>query len=452
VFEAARERVGDNQTPVADRLLATRVLGRQSDKVAADISRLAELLRPQVAAELQRGAVAALGQVQDTKVPTLLLEGWKGHSPQLRSAILDILLSRDAWAGLLIAALEKRQLPLSEIDPARRQRLLRARDAALRERASALFSSETGNRAEVVARYRRALDTTGDANKGAAVFKKVCATCHRLGGEGIEVGPDLAALADKSPEALLIAILDPNRALEARYTNFNVATKDGRVLAGLIASETATSITLRRQEGKEDVLLRSEIDDMASSGQSVMPEGMEKDLTVEDVAHLIAYVGATGPPRKVVAGNHPETVRPTPDGTIELRAETAELYGDSLTLEPQYGNLGIWSAATDRAAWTFEAAQAGRYAVSLDWACADGTQGNRFVLELGSERLQGKVASTGSWDRYRKEKLGEITLTAGRHRLLMRPEGRIRGALLDLRAIELKPIAGADAASCCDLP
>jgi putative heme-binding domain-containing protein len=92
----------------------------------------------------------------------------------------------------------------------------------------------------------------------------------------------------------LIAILDPSRAFESRYANFTVATVDGRVLNGLIASESATAVTLRRQDGKEDVLLRSQIEEMTSSGQSLMPEGIEKDLKHRDLADLIAYLASTG--------------------------------------------------------------------------------------------------------------------------------------------------------------
>ncbi len=119
-----------------------------------------------------------------------------------------------------------------------------------------------------------------------------------MGKVGVEVGPDLATLNDKSPESLLIAILDPNRAFETKYVSFSVATVDGRVLNGLIASESATAVTLRRQDGKEDVLLRSEIQEMAASGQSLMPEGLEKDLKPNDLADLISFLVSSGPARK----------------------------------------------------------------------------------------------------------------------------------------------------------
>ena len=138
----------------------------------------------------------------------------------------------------------------------------------------------------------------GNPAAGALVFKKLCASCHRLGGEGVAVGPDLATLNDKSPGSLFSAILDPNRAVEAKYAAFSVAMVDGRVLNGIVASESATSVTLRQQEGKEEVLLRSDIEEIAVIGKSLMPEGVEKDLTPRDLADLIAFI--VSPPRPTV--------------------------------------------------------------------------------------------------------------------------------------------------------
>jgi putative heme-binding domain-containing protein len=247
---------------------------------------------------LQQAAVSALGRITDPKVPELLIKGWRRDSPQVRSVILDALLSRGAWTGTLLSALEDGRVPPGEIDPSRRQQLITRRDRTMRARAEAVFAHEAQPRRAVVDSYRSALDLKGDPAAGAAQFKKLCASCHRLGNEGVEVGPDLASLSDKSPESLLIAILDPNRAFETKFVGFAIATVDGRVLNGLITSESATAVTLRRQEGKDDVLLRSEIQEMAASGQSLMPEGVEKDLKPRDLADLIAYLISSGPVRK----------------------------------------------------------------------------------------------------------------------------------------------------------
>ncbi len=304
-----------------------------------------------------------------------------------------------------------------------------------------MFERETTTRQAVLDAYRPALASPGNSTAGAVVFQKVCATCHRLGGVGNDVGPDLAALADKSPESLLVAILDPNRAVETRYASFNVSLGpiSAAAWAGMIAAETATSVTLRRQEGKEDVLLRADIEAMAGSGQSLMPEGVEKDLPPQSIADLIAFLKTTGPPPKSIAGNHPVRVSPGPDGAIILRAETAEIFGETLTYEPRHGNLGYWSAKNDRAAWTFDAPRPGRYSVWLDWACDDRTAGNSLVLGVGKERLAAKISGTGSWETYQTSAIGDITLSEGPQRLEISPAGQIRGALLDLRAVELRP-------------
>ncbi len=297
LWDASRRLLKDDAAAEADRLAAVRLLGHTAAKDAADRDLLVSLLRPQVPIDLQQAAVTALGRISDRKVADLLIHDWKGHSPQIRGAIIDALMSRSAWTGAFLTALENGSIPAAEVDSARRQRLLNRRDPTLKSRAEAVFAQQTKARQTVIDSYRTAVGIKGDRAAGAAVFKKLCASCHRLNNEGVEIGPDLAALTDKSAESLLIAILDPNRAFETKFTNFTVATADGRVLNGIIAGESATSLTLRRQDVKDEVLLRSEIAEMAASGQSLMPEGLEKDLKPTDLADLIAFLAAVGSSR-----------------------------------------------------------------------------------------------------------------------------------------------------------
>lgn len=297
VWSAARAAVDDDTTPENVRVPAVRLLGRASKPDDSDRERLLKLVDPRVPNRVQLAAVAALGG-NDPKTADALIAGWKRYSPPLREAVLDTLLSREASTAALLSSLEDKCTPLSDIGPAHRRRLLGQRDKEFRERAEALFAQPSGPRQPVVDSYKPSLSLPGDPKAGSAVFKRVCASCHRLNNEGVEVGPDLATLTDRSPEALLVAILDPNRAFEAKYALFNVALKDGRVLTGMIANETGVSLTLRRQEGKEDVLLRADIEELAASGQSLMPEGLEKDLKPRELADLIAYLTAANPPRR----------------------------------------------------------------------------------------------------------------------------------------------------------
>ena len=124
----------------------------------------------------------------------------------------------------LLTAIERKEVPAGDIDASRRQRLLRFNDEKIKTRAAALLSGAIeSNRQQVLDQHGAVLTMTGDAQAGAAVFAKRCAVCHRLRGVGHEVGPNLASLTDYSPQALLTAMLDPNRAVEAKFLDYVAA-------------------------------------------------------------------------------------------------------------------------------------------------------------------------------------------------------------------------------------
>ena len=451
LFEASRATMADAKAPESERLLATWLLGRGPDRRKEDIDALGKLLVPQTSSALQAAIVDALGRltVQAEKpdsesqatVTGILLAGWPAHGPQLRGRIVDVLIARESSLQSLLTALERGQVRATDIDAVRRQSLLTRLKGAQRERAEKLLAGATDpNRGKVVAEYQAALSLTGDNERGAAVFKKSCAACHKLADVGTVVGPDLSALTDRSPQSLLVALFDPNRAVEAKFLNYTVATQDGRTLTGMLLAETGNSLTLVGQEGKQQIVLRSEIAEMAGTGKSLMPEGMEKDLPPQAVSDLVAFLSTQGPPRKTFAGNQPEIIKPTYDGSLRLLATNAEIYGKTLIFEQKYRNLGYWQSENDAAAWSIEVTQPGAYAVSIDYACDDANAGNVFVLQAGAEKLSGRVAGTGNWDTYKSLKPGQITLAAGPQRIIFRPQGAIQGAMIDLREVKLMPV------------
>jgi putative membrane-bound dehydrogenase-like protein len=435
----AREVAADEEAPEARRLAAVSVLGREPGKRAEDVALLGKLLVPRNSAALQSAALAALGRVPDGRVADELLGGWKAYTPALRGQVLDLLLSRDAWQRRLLKALEKKEVLPGLIDASRRQRLLAHKDAKVRARAEKVFAGATGaDRRKVLKEYEEVVSMKGDVGRGKAVFAKSCAVCHRLEGVGHEVGPDLAALANKSPQYLLAEVLDPNRSVDSRYLEYVAVTRSGRTFTGILAAETATSITLRMQEGKQQVLLRGDIEELSSSGKSLMPEGLEKDLSRQDLADLIAYLSRQEKPPKRFAGNNPATVRPL-KGTYALLATNAAIHGNEIAFEEPFQNVGMWHGAEDHVVWTVEVPKEVTLDVWLDWACDNSVAGNAYALEGGKVPLRGKVAGTGGWDSYRQAKVGRSTLPAGTQKLTFRPEGRLRGALLDLRGVYLVP-------------
>lgn len=442
MFEAARALVREPSARPRDLLSALRLLGRPRGGAEADRAMVAARLEPTEPVEVQRAALRALTRFEDRTADAEVIARWSRLGPALRAAGLDALLARPASTEMLLDAIEARKVRPNEIDAAHRQRLLTIGPEPGRRRAARVLESVgIGSRQGVLRAYAAAGTKAGDPESGRQVFARVCANCHKLEGHGHDVGPDLAALTDTSPEALLTAILDPNRDLDARYATYSAALKDGRVVTGVVASETASAITLKRQEGQTDVVLRGDLEELVMSGLSLMPEGLENDLKPADLADLIAYLSRGASRPKSLEGNRPRTVAQAADRTVRLPASAAEIHGPSLTYETALGNLGYWQSARDHAAWTFTVDRPGTFTVSMDWACADESAGNGFLVRVGGTTLRGSVGGTGAgtWANYRSLFVGEVTLPAGTHRLEFRPEGQVRNALLDLRAVTLTP-------------
>ena len=171
-----------------------------------------------------------------------------------------------------------------------RNRLLEYPDPAIAGRARKLFETAGEDRAKVVESYRDVARMSGDASRGKRAFEENCARCHSAH-RGVRVGPDLSGVNNKTKEELLNSILNPSAAIEPRFTNYIVTTKDGFVHDGVIASETPGIITLRNgSEEGNDPILRSNIVEVRASTISLMPEGLEKALNKQDLADVIAFL------------------------------------------------------------------------------------------------------------------------------------------------------------------
>ncbi len=272
-----------------------------SDRALALLPPLLEARQP---AGVQLAALRALAEQPGPAVGPLIVQAWKSLTPALRREAAEALLARPDRVGALLDGVASGGVGRADLDPARLQALRQHADAAIRERAQALLGPEaSGNRAAVVAAYRPALDLAGRTEAGKAVFQAQCATCHRADGLGHDVGPDLATVSGRSAEDLLGHILDPNREVAPTFQNYSVATDDGRVLTGVITAESATTLTLRRAEGVQDVIPRTRIEGIAASGQSLMPEGLEREIPAQAMADLLAYIRSIRPAAPAAAGS-----------------------------------------------------------------------------------------------------------------------------------------------------
>lgn len=288
----ATQSVANPAVPQSTRLTGIRLLTMMP--FASVQQPLSTILTPQTEQELQVALVESLGRQAGDDPATFLIEKWPSLGPAVQRAAADACLARQSRTELLLQALKSGTVPLTALQPDQWTALEQHPVPAIRKMAAQIHSSGTSaDRAAVIAEYREALEE-GSPELGRAVYQKHCALCHRVAKMGHGVGPDLVSVRNKSVDDLLVAILDPSREAQPNFTSYTIATDDGRVFTGIIAAETSNSVTLRRAEGKQDTIPREQIEILRSNGVSLMPSGVEKTVSVEDMGHLIAFIRNLG--------------------------------------------------------------------------------------------------------------------------------------------------------------
>jgi putative heme-binding domain-containing protein len=241
--------------------------------------------------EIRVAAVRALAAHAERQVPSLLLKSWRTYTPAVRREVMEALFSDTLRINQLLDEIEAKRVKPGDIDAFRARRLLTHNNPGISERAQRLLrDSLPADRKMVLEKYQIALAIDGDPKRGKDIFKKNCATCHKVAGIGIDVGPDISDSRTKTENALLVDILNPNQAIDNNYINYVVTTKSGRTLTGMLSAENASSITLKRAEAQTDVVLRRDIDTIESTGVSLMPDGLEKTIAVQEMADLLKFL------------------------------------------------------------------------------------------------------------------------------------------------------------------
>jgi putative membrane-bound dehydrogenase-like protein len=298
LVEVMKRTALDPSRPLEHRRTAVGLLAFAGFDQAGEA--LLGLVEPQQPGALRTAAARALGSQRDPRAASALLsaERFAGYTPSLRDEVLSAIVSQPDHLPGLLSALEEGRIPIGAVDALRRRQLTQNRDADVRRRAEAIFGTVAGDRAKVYDDYKDVADQKGDPVRGRVVFKRECASCHRLDRDGSAVGPDLFGIRNQPKATILLHILVPDQEITQGFTAYNVATRDGRVLTGLIASETPTSITLRQPLGKEDTILSDEIDEISAGKQSLMPQGLEKNITRPEFADLLSYLKGEGEPAR----------------------------------------------------------------------------------------------------------------------------------------------------------
>lgn len=284
-----RSTVVSQESPVTDRLLAVRILIEIQPEVAGSV--LLDLLQPKQPAALQTAAARGLANIGGKMLAIQVLDRWSDYTILTRREVLTALLRTAEQASAVVDGIEQEKLVAADLDAVAREALQRIPNSDLQQRIKVLFPQEpSDDRQEVIRKYQVALSLKGENTRGAELFAKNCLTCHQLRGRGQRVGPDLSGVRSRPKATLLTDILDPNKEVAPDYRSYVLLTTRGQVLTGLLAAETATSITLRRAEGAEDTILRGEIEALRASGKTLMPEGLDRLLNPQAVADLLEFL------------------------------------------------------------------------------------------------------------------------------------------------------------------
>lgn len=285
---ASAEKLAQDATiDPARRALALQALrGGSYAKAAAALESVVKTAAP---GNVQGAAIDTVASFGDAGVPGELLRHWKQYAPEGRTRAIAALLQQTARVPALLDAIEKGAVEAAVIEVGARNRLLEDANPAVAQRAKTLLKAG-GDRAKVVESYRDVVKMRGNVAHGKEVFEDACAKCHLPRQQGGRVGPDLSGISMKSKEELLEAILNPSASIEPRFVNYIVTTKDGRTFDGVLANETPGAITLRGGQETDVTVLRGDVQSIRASSISLMPEDLEKGLSKQGMADLIAYL------------------------------------------------------------------------------------------------------------------------------------------------------------------
>ncbi len=251
--------------------------------------------------ELRESALAELGRVSSDQVAVVVLSAYPRMENDLQPKAVELLTQRPGWSKSLLAAIGTKKLPASVLNINQVRKLLAQNDAelakAVREHWGVVRVGRDPAREQFVAKMKNLIQTTpGDAIRGRVAFNKLCAQCHKIYGEGKEVGPDITSNGRASFDQLLSNVFDPSLVIGSDYRPLTVATEEGRVLAGLVVENSEQRIVLKVQGGKLETIPRNEVAAVKQSQVSLMPEGIEKQLKPQEIVDLFAFLLLDKPP------------------------------------------------------------------------------------------------------------------------------------------------------------
>ena len=293
-FEAAFRDAFDSQTDEARRVKLLGILGPTADRSLLEPA--LAIAQSDASEPLRSAAIQVLSRFDDPHVVTKLVALHESSlSDEFKSLIRDILLGRASSTRAWLEAVDRGEIKpeSTPVDQIRRVALFE------NEELDELVKKHWGNLSaatpeEKLAEVRRLNNdvrfSAGDPAAGKALFKKNCATCHQLFGEGQKVGPDLTTANRQDRNYLLVSLVDPSSVVRKEYMSVVIATNSGRVITGLPVDRANGVITLVDSKGEKTAVPEADIDNMAESTVSLMPDDLYRQFQPQELRDLFAYL------------------------------------------------------------------------------------------------------------------------------------------------------------------
>jgi putative membrane-bound dehydrogenase-like protein len=245
---------------------------------------------------LNTTAIRGLTEFDDASIGTKLANSYRNFFPVDRPAVIDALVTRPSFAEALLNQIAAGKIAKADLTVLHARQILSFGNPKLTARLAEIWGElreSSADRQRLIAKWKSQLTlevlAQADKPQGRDVFNKACASCHRLYGHGGQIGPDLTGSGRQNLDYVLINLIDPSAAVGADYRMAVVVLEDGRVLNGIVASKTEKVLTL--QTAKERLTLDlSDIEEIQTSSQSLMPDGLLQPLTDDQIRDLVGYL------------------------------------------------------------------------------------------------------------------------------------------------------------------
>src|SRR5262249_47214286 len=302
----------DKEQPEEVRLRALEALIAAGDEGALDAASVLLADRKTNALKFRGQVLGALGKLDDKRVSVTVLDAYESMEPDLQPRAIELLTQRSDWSKQLLKAIGDKKVSSSALNANQIRKLLASKDAEMVKQVKAIWGTvregRNPEREKVVKDMGSFLrKNRGDAKAGIVVFRNLCGQCHKIYGEGFDVGPDLTGNGRASFDQLVSNVFDPSLVIGAAYQATTGQTTKGRTLTGLVVEDNARRVVLKVQGGKLETVPRNEIDEISVSPVSLMPEGIEKQLKPKEIADLFAFLVLDKPPDDPAAKHIPGT-------------------------------------------------------------------------------------------------------------------------------------------------